>query len=240
MSQVLLFHGLTGSPYDLMPVANFLKSPQLSVTIPRLKGHGTTIKDLARVKHCDWIKQAEQELAKLDPNQPIIIGGLSMGALLAILLAIKSPRIDALILLSPAFRLSFLAELLISLANLGLLPPEENFKKLSGGSDIADPEEKKNCPSYKEMSVNGLMQFDRLRMNAVKNLSKITCPVFVAWAKLDGAIDLSGSQQILQNRLKSPLSTKIYNRSKHVITLDFDREKLSHDLRDFINTSLRP
>src|SRR5262249_61661789 len=45
---VLLCHGFTGSPQTLRGWADYLAAQGLTVSLPRLPGHGTTWQDLAR------------------------------------------------------------------------------------------------------------------------------------------------------------------------------------------------
>ncbi|MCA9507356.1 MAG: alpha/beta fold hydrolase [Myxococcales bacterium] len=237
--QVLFFHGLTGSPYDLRPLAQSLNQRGFQVSVPLLKGHGTKISDLDSVTADDWLKQAQDCLSQLDQNRSIILGGLSMGALLALVLSKKSQKkIDSLLLLSCALRLELSAELTISLAHIGLLPKNSHFKKLSGGSDIADPEAKKKCPSYREMSLFGMMQLDDLRLQALNALPKILSPMFVAFGEQDSAIDTRGSWQLLLEKSNTSLFCKFYSRSKHIVSLDFDRDKLCDDVIRFLNQKI--
>jgi len=45
---VLLCHGFTGSPGTLRPWADYLAEAGLTVSLPRLPGHGTTWQEMAR------------------------------------------------------------------------------------------------------------------------------------------------------------------------------------------------
>lgn len=45
---MLLCHGFTGSPQTLRGWADYLAAQGLTVSLPRLPGHGTTWQDLAR------------------------------------------------------------------------------------------------------------------------------------------------------------------------------------------------
>jgi carboxylesterase len=47
---VLLCHGFTGSPQSLRPWAEYLADAGLSVSLPRLPGHGTTWQEMARTR----------------------------------------------------------------------------------------------------------------------------------------------------------------------------------------------
>lgn len=237
-AHALLIHGYTGSPYDLRPLANFLSAHGIGVTVPLLKGHGTHPRDLFKVTAEDWLSQVTDALRGLDASKPIIVGGLSMGGLLAILLAAEVPTIRTLLLFSPSLKLTLMAELTIAAAQIGLLDKKSSFKKLSGGSDIADPVAKKKTPAYLEMPIAGLLEFEKLRIRANSSLAKISCPIFMAFGQHDGAIDALEAQRMLLMGSRQPIVSKFYPRSKHVITLDFDRERLFDDTWQFLTQKL--
>lgn len=234
-AQVLLFHGYTGSPYDLKPLALFLNQRDYAVSVPLLRGHGTNIHDLTRIKSIDWLKQAQEALAQLDTKKAIFLGGLSMGACLAITTAQSSQAIKALLLLSPALSLKLSAELLISSARLGIISSQLSIPKAKGGSDIADPIARQKCPSYPEMPISGLLEFDSIRMLAREEIPAVHIPVFSAFGSHDNVINLGESNNYIKHSVLGPLVTKFYPRSQHIITLDFDRDLLCQDLLNFIN-----
>lgn len=236
--QILLLHGYTGSPYDLRVVADFLAKHEFHVVAPLLRGHGAKAYLLNEVEYADWLNQAITAIESFDKTQPIIIGGLSMGALLAILLATRY-QIQALLLFSPALSLTTLATLTVMAADFGLINKNAFLPKLAGGSDIMDQKAKQKTPAYKEMPVGGLLQFNQLRLVAKKSLNEIACPVFMAFGKHDASIDVHGSYRIAMAALShknQPLFSQFYDQSKHVVTLDYDREKLCHDLWQFLLT----
>ncbi|HXW53280.1 MAG TPA: alpha/beta fold hydrolase [Myxococcota bacterium] len=232
--QVLLLHGYTGTPYDVRMVGDFLHRHGFRVVAPRLLGHGTKPSDLYQVKAEDWIKQVQDVFDDFDPHRPIIVGGLSMGALLSILLAADNSNIRALLMFSPALSLGWLADAIIMAARFGLLSAKSSITKLSGGSDIMDPKAKAKSPCYKEMPVAGLVQFDKLRALALERLPQVTCPLFMAFAKNDGAIDALGSHRVAVAKTSQPIFSKFYPHSKHVLTLDYDRDELLKDLWHFL------
>ena len=74
-----------------------------SVSAPLLPGHGTTPEDLNRAEYEDWIATVEsayQNLSEFCEN--VLVGGESMGAVLAMHLAQTYPEISGLMLFSPA------------------------------------------------------------------------------------------------------------------------------------------
>lgn len=238
-AQVLLLHGYTGSPYDLKPLAISLNRHGLAVSVPLLLGHGTQSEKIWGVSGQQWLEQAKAELLKLDQSKDIFIGGLSMGALLAILL-VSSSKPRGLLLFSPALKLKFSAEMLISAARFGLIKSQASMPKFSGKSDIADPEARKKSPSYPDMPISGLLEFDALRKRANEELEYLSIPIFVAFARHDGAIDLGACRSLILSKVLGPVLSKSYSRSQHVVTLDYDREILFNDVWQFITNYLGP
>lgn len=236
-AQVLLLHGYTGSPYDLRLLGDFLNQQGLHVIAPLLKGHGTKAQDLNNVSLNHWLKQTKKALNSLDQSGPIIVGGLSMGALLAIVLAANESKIDAILLFSPSLRLHLTGELAIASAQLGLLNKNTILKKHSG-SDISDPIAKKRTPAYKEMPVAGLLQFAKLRTLAKEKLGLVSCPIFMAFGKQDAAVNVMAAHQLILENALAPIFSKFYDNSKHVITLDYDKEELFTDVWHFLNNQL--
>lgn len=229
---ILLLHGFTGTPYDLKPLGLFLHEQKFNVTAPLLFGHGQDQHALIRTPPGQWLKET-RDIFEAMPFGSIIIG-LSMGALLAIILAFegkKKPK--ALVLLSPSLYLDLLGESLSLGLAMGLIPQDLVIKKFSGHSDILDPIARKQCPSLPYMPLLSLNEFNKLRKKAIKYLPKIDCPMFVAFGQKDNAINIYDSK-LLFFESKNSVAIKEYPNSKHVITLDYDRDELNSDILAFL------
>lgn len=237
-AQIILLHGYTGSPYDLRPLADHLHAADYNVQVPLLLGHGTQVDDLLNVTAKDWLVQVNKILVSLDKTKPIIVGGLSMGALLAMLVTAQHKQIKGLLLISPALYLDMMGELTLAAAHLGMMDHNWSLPKLSGGSDILDPEAKKLTPAYKEMPIHGLMEFDTIRRQALLAIPKINCPVFMGFGEQDAAINIKRSHMALLKSLHVPLQSRFYKNSKHVVTLDYDKAVLANDIVTFFNRYL--
>ena len=105
---VLLLHGLTGMPSEMRPVARHLTSLGYTVETPLLPGHGGTHRELLRTTWREWLDGARETLLRLRRHgEPVVVVGLSMGALLAVLLAAEeecAPSIGGIVLLSTTLR----------------------------------------------------------------------------------------------------------------------------------------
>ena len=105
---VLLIHGLCGSPTEMRFVANGLAREGYTVLCPELAGHGGSADDLKASTWQDWLASAEAGLDQLSKTcDKVIVGGLSTGALLALMLAAKHPgKVSGLALYSPTIWLN--------------------------------------------------------------------------------------------------------------------------------------
>ena len=94
---VLLIHGLTGTPTEMKPVAKRLTKQGFSVMCPALAGHCGSVSDLKKSKWQDWYGTIERsfEALKAAGHTQVYVAGLSMGALIALVLAAeKGGRVD--------------------------------------------------------------------------------------------------------------------------------------------------
>ena len=81
---VLWLHGLTGTPREVEPLAKNLAS-RYRVLVPWLPGHGTSPGELGKTTRHDWTHAAEQSFDHLAGKcSRVFVGGLSMGACLAL------------------------------------------------------------------------------------------------------------------------------------------------------------
>ena len=73
--------------------------------VPLLPGHGGTHEELLKATWRNWFIGAREALDKLALEcDQVFVGGLSMGASLAVLLAEQDPRVSGIMLLSTTLR----------------------------------------------------------------------------------------------------------------------------------------
>lgn len=103
---VLLLHGLGGTPTELTTLARVLGTEGATVSCPILAGHCGTADDLRGTTWRDWYASAEFALSELEARcGTVVVGGLSMGALIAARLARENAgRVGGLVMLAPTFR----------------------------------------------------------------------------------------------------------------------------------------
>src|SRR4051794_20792366 len=85
---VLLCHGFTGSPQSLRPWAEHLARAGVTVSLPRLPGHGTTWQEMNRTRWEDWYASLDKAFADLRGHcSETFVMGLSLGGCMALRLA---------------------------------------------------------------------------------------------------------------------------------------------------------
>jgi carboxylesterase len=104
---VLLIHGLGGTPVEMRFVAIGLARAGYTVHCPQLAGHCGTFEDLRGSGWRDWYATVEAAHARLrETCKKVIVGGLSIGAVLALHLAAKRPDdVQGAALFAPTLKL---------------------------------------------------------------------------------------------------------------------------------------
>jgi carboxylesterase len=91
---VMLVHGLTGTPKEMLSVAKRLNRYGFTVFCPVLAGHCGTEDDLLATRWQDWARSAESALLRFRERADVtFVGGLSAGAVLSLYLADRHPNL---------------------------------------------------------------------------------------------------------------------------------------------------
>ncbi|GLY18613.1 esterase [Kineosporia sp. NBRC 101677] len=221
---VLLLHGFTGNPSSLRPWAEGLAAAGRTVRLPRLPGHGTSVRDMARTGWPDWLAEAETTFRDLRRRCRVVaVGGLSMGGALALALAQKYgpahnpgplPGVDGVILVNPAVRLTDprLGALPVLRWVLPWLPPV--------GNDVKRPGVKEDA--YDRIPSHALHSMLRGYRTVVADLPAVSQPLLVLRSTEDHVVPASSSALILDRVTSSRADEVILRDSYHVATIDND------------------
>ncbi|MCD6581417.1 MAG: alpha/beta fold hydrolase [Desulfuromusa sp.] len=204
---VLLIHGFTASPREMLPLGRILQQHNFTVYGVRLPGHGTNPEDLATRRVEEWQASVEygyQSLVKMDFR--VSAAGLSTGALLALNLARQHP-LDKLILLSPFLQLQhFLAPFAGLLSHL---IPYQN-------RDISELE---RPFYYQQRPLKGIAQINRLSRQLRGKLNLITTPSLILTSTGDATIAEGTAAKIYQQLGSIQKKFHCYgNEVPHVLT----------------------
>jgi carboxylesterase len=232
---VLLIHGLCGSPSEIRFVANGLTRSGYTVLCPQLAGHGGSEADLVATTWQDWYESAEKGLDELAATcETVIVGGLSTGAVLSLMLAARHPeKIHAVALYSPTLWLSGrqipwylpLFRMIDSkrLANLFRFPvpihvgiKDKRIRDFIKSAMAADGGRPSSTPG------GAVLERRRLAKEVMKDLGTITQPVLILHAREDDYAGLDNAAY-LQRELAGPVDLVVLDDSYHMVTVDRQR-----------------
>lgn len=226
---VLLCHGFTGSPQSLRPWAEHLARAGLTVSLPRLPGHGTTWQEMARTRWEDWYAELDLALAELKGRcAEVFVGGLSLGGCMALRLAeVHGEAIRGLVIVNPS--------IVNDVWLLRLAPVLKWVVPSVPGvaGDIKKPGVRE--VGYDRTPVRAAATLPRLWSLVQRELDKVTQPVLVYHSPDDHVVK-PASVRMLRERLGKNLTVKECADSYHVATLDNDAEMIFEGSIEFIRT----
>ena len=250
LSPVLLLHGLTGAPAELQTVTRHLRRNGYAVETPMLRGHGVDEATLLKTGWRDWLAGAEEELFRLTADgQKAIVGGLSMGAILALALAERHPdRVKGVLSLAATFRYDG-----------WVVPPGVWMMPLLRPVPFINRWRFKERPPYgikderlravvEEMMFSGSIKDAGLPympgISLVENLAlvkwverdlaKVKAPVLICHAVEDDITRLSNAERMAA-RVSGPVRKLYLKDSYHLVTVDRERAKVAQACLEFCN-----
>ncbi|MEE9319293.1 MAG: alpha/beta fold hydrolase [Granulosicoccus sp.] len=188
----LLFHGLNDSAYVWRDMARAIAKRGFDTRAILFEGHGSTPKDMLDVKYQSWLSTARQHLAIWNDNKvPMYLGGFSMGATIATLLALDNPEVDGLFLISPAYH----SKLNNYLRWSGIYAKFRPW--VFGGMILED-----NPMKYNSIPVNSGWQFYCLteKLKSRWQSHRLDMPVLMVATEEDSVIDIDYTRHVFDSR----------------------------------------
>jgi carboxylesterase len=234
----LLIHGLTGTPYEMRYLGERLAARGVRVRGVRLAGHAGTPEELGAAGYDNWYESAVNGLEELRQyGEPIVVVGLSMGAVLAARLsADQGESIAGVVLLAPAFFLP--TPVTLALKGIrGVLGSIVGriFLLNTVGSDIHDAAAKSVHPSARLMPLSAPLRLLDLTAVVKPMLPRITQPALVMHARRDHTCPMRKNVSYVMRHLGSPEKRAVeLEESYHVITVDSEKERVAGEVAEFV------
>jgi carboxylesterase len=251
---VLLIHGLTGTPNEMKGLANFFYRRGYSVLCPRLAHHGEPLHILKRAKWQEFYQSVKEALRKIPEGQKIFTAGLSMGALLALLLAEEFPeRISGATCLSPTlfydgwnipwshcllplayytpirYFAYFKEEPPYGIKNERIRGKVHEYYKNASFADVSEVAQY----GYPYFPVTLLCELRLLIRELMKKISRVRAPVQMIQASEDDMTSVKNSQFIYDHVASSQKEIVLLHDSYHVITADQERRTVAQKMNEF-------
>ncbi|MGC1303121.1 MAG: alpha/beta fold hydrolase, partial [Caulobacteraceae bacterium] len=219
------------------------------VEAPMLPGHGVGERELLKTGWRDWLAGAEAELFRLtDDGGRALVGGLSMGAVLSLALAIRHPqRVAGIVCFAPTLKYD------------GWTVPKGSwFIPIGARLPLVNRYRFKERPPYgiKDERLRAKMA-ELLQSGAVaeaglaympgrslsqnldlirwtkRRLEQVIAPMLVVHAKEDDITDIRNAEHLAAS-VRGPVRKLYLDDSYHLVTLDRERNKVARATLDFL------
>lgn len=225
---VLCLHGLTGTPYEVRPVAEALVGRGLRARGPWMAGHEGGHEALARTNWGDWVELARRELEALRAEHArVFVVGVSMGGLVTLRLA-QTAAVDGVVVIGTPLALRRPLPLLAR-ALRRLMP-----FRAKRGSDIREPAARARHPGLAATPLSAVSELVRLQAEVVADLARIEAPILVAHGRHDRTAMPRDAARIHAAVASQRKELFYLERSGHVATVDYDGPALARAVADFI------
>ncbi|MCM3742201.1 alpha/beta fold hydrolase [Oceanobacillus luteolus] len=222
----LLIHGFTGGPYELGPLAEYLKEQtDWHIETPTLTGHGKEL-HLENTTYKDWITDAENTLRKMTAKyDEIYIVGFSMGGMIAAYLAAKY-NVDKLVLLATAGKYLDFKQIRADIHEVirdGLKGELENNK-------IYNHYKKK----FGQVPIKANIEFMKLINFTRPYLKDVDTPVLIAHGQQDSMVPYKTAYYLDKEIHSEYKEIVLLDRSRHLLCLGDDKDTINVMVHDFL------
>jgi len=250
---LLLIHGLGGTPVEMRYVAHGLARAGYTVHVPQLAGHCGTPEELWATTWQHWYESVEEEHHRLrETCSTVVVGGLSMGAILALHHAVQySEDVSALALYAPSLWLDGWG--IPWYSNLFRLITQRWLAQFFPFAErdpwgIKDPriraliEQAIKSGDSSQAGVSALpgslmLELRWLVQRVKEEIAKIKQPVLIVHPREDDRASLR-NVCFLQDNLGGPVQTVVLDDSYHIVTLDRQRELVVQRTLDFLSHAI--
>lgn len=251
---VLLLHGLGGTPAEMRFVANGMARAGYTVHCPELAGHGSTTGDVKITTWQDWYASAEAALVDLRKDcDVVVVGGLSTGAVLGLLLAAKHPdKVQGTALFAPAlwlngwltpwytrlFQTVFSKRVakMIGIGGTGARGiKDQRIREFIRNALFIGEDADAGLPSLVDGAV---LEHRRLVQETCRVLGQIQQPALIVHPREDDCADLDNAWY-LQRKLKGMVDMVVLDDSYHIVTVDRQRHVVVERTATFVDVLVK-
>ena len=246
---VLLFHGLTGSPFELKKYGQFLYNNGYDVYAESLPGHGDNFEDIYTVKYTDWLNFAYTRFEDLRSKyDKVFISGICLGAVLALAVGIKyQEKVDGIIALSTTlfldgWRLPWY-KILIPIGLSTLVRYYYNYPecephgiKNERTRSVVKKLLQKGEVGMNDFPMSGIYELVRLSKFVRKNLKSFTPPILLIHSQEDDLTSVKSADVTYNNIASEEKELIILKDSYHMVLYDNEKEFVFDKALGFMNS----
>lgn len=237
--RVLAFHGFTGTPQEVALVVDAARELGLGAEAPLLPGHGRRVSDLSPLRFADWLAAAEQHYARLAQDGPVVVAGLSMGALLALHLAANHPTttVGAIAISNAVWLNSPWPTWPLKLIDHLPLP---DFWLAKSSPDLEDREQRALHLTYNAQPIRAAISLLRAGENLAGKLHWVKAKTLILHGALDAVAPVQNAFRVAVRLGTLEKRTVIFERSRHILTRDVERDAVRAEIVRFLSELASP
>jgi len=234
---IVLVHGYLSAPQEIRPMAEYLHARGFSVYGVRLKGHGTSPEAMTRVNWQDWIKSlARGDAAVRHCCQRVVVGGFSLGGVLAMsLAAAHSENVDGVFSINAPMKLRD--------ARTAMIPAILWWNKLLTSVRLPQAAYRSICNkdtenpgiNYEVNYLRGTRQLQLAVAQCRKQLADVVAPALIIQADADPLVHPSSAKVLYENIGSSFKFLAEMDYDYHVIIRGEGSEKVFEKVGDFVD-----
>ena len=226
---VLLIHGFTGMPAEMLLLGEYLQKRGFTVLCMRLAGHGTSPEDMAHTNAEDWLDSVRDGYAILSGcAEKISVVGHSMGGLMALMLSTQKRVTRTVALAAPIF--------VAEERGLAFLPP----RSIAVGQYI--PKSRRhmaNVPpacnvTYRKMPLIAVHELVSFIEKTKKVLPELKQPLLLVQSPKDHTVQARSADYIYEHAGSAEKEIFWLKESGHLVTIDCERELVFARVADFL------
>jgi len=223
----LCIHGLTGTPYEVRPVAEALAEQGFTCVGPVLPGHCDSPEALNRIPYQEWVSAVLGVFDELAAShRRVYVVGLSLGGLLSLRLAAERPVAGGVVLAAP-LRLGRVTERLVP----WLAPWLASVPKTP---DIRDDAARARHPGYDRMPLGSVAELILLQRDLVGRLANITAPLRLVYSREDRTVRVEDAERLREALVAADADVQYLENSGHVLPVDLERDRVASLAVDFL------
>jgi carboxylesterase len=251
---LVLFHGLLSSPREFGLIRHAIGQAGIRHRAPEVPGYSLE----TPVECSDWRRWRASASAVLDAElagQPVVLGGLCMGGVLAAAVALeRRMRIEGLVLISPTFSYDgWGLPAVRHLRHLGYWTRLDRFFSVAEREPygVKNPKIRKwiareleeraaSAAGPSRIPLRALREGERMMAEVRSRLAELDCPLLVIHAREDEITRLESVRELFESLPLADKSFAVLEDSYHMVTIDNDRHRVVSLLQSFVRRVSAP
>lgn len=230
---VVLIHSYLAAPEEVKSLAHHLWRSGVWIYAPRLPGHGTSSKDLARHTQEEWLEAVENAYVMMSSIcEKVVLAGVSVGASLALDVASRAPHVAGVIGICPPLKLQDYSHNFMPAIDVW----NRVVKKIRRTDSDPFFEFVADNPhvNYRRNPFAGIREVGRLLESVEGRLSKVEVPALIIQADNDPIVNVKSGRKVFQRIGSKDKQYSLFNFDRHVIINGDGAGRVHSNISNFI------